>query len=1127
MSEAVPNNMTATADEASSNASTVTTLEALQKQSSHTRRMRPPVVLHEAAGADEPRVPLRSGPREGGLRATNPEKLAHRESRLGLRGLFSRHKASGQDVRASIVDFSSWPYFHTPRSESALPKNPHAASSSLSVVPQEPEPKTDLPVAPTPDRSTPTPTLHGQQAPVTATQPTESAVPLIGTPSTTKAKKPAVPLRSRTPISSSRAVRGSLATWDPPPLFQAYPQAIKHAQLPICTTSIEVLMRLQGSVGGVDAAAREADSLEDGVEKLAEKAKRRHRRNTSGSSMKLDWVTKIYVLVTSGYLLQYSAEGSFDRLPEKILPISRDSAAFASDLIPGRHWVLRVSSSMDVDGSQTNDSRSLFSRLPFRAAERRQATTFLMVFESAEEMESWISILRREIEQLGGKKHLSETGKPKAENGVVDPRFQVNHRTLVVRDPERFSRILSPSDVAHIPRRTPREGNQHQHLEAPSPAATMSLPDRDPLSDDMSTTNSIYSQDGRQLESLRDSAGNRFSYISSGQRTIVTSDSSSPPCSPVRNSFTSNHNAQTDEQQGTTATSTSTPSPPPPPPTQPQPAPESPDARPAVRLRTNAAAILERRQSMQVMTSSQRVADIHMLPTQLPPPQPPPTEALPRLPTSTFSMSKPLPPPVPLRRETNFSLFDAAATIPNFSVPHSASKRYSAVMKTSAAPGMPPTQDLLAHPVPDSTLAAAFSAFPLPPREAPPRLQQSAFGPPSTRNSRRRLPPPSLAFSRPLSIVADHASPSTTSPPLPGEVVVSNAALDDNNPSSPGYGSDVPDTPALFDAWKSPEPVVAKQPSSPTRPVSRRRSGSFSSLSRNSNKPGSSGSDNSYATASEVPVRNSPRRHFSMLALRSVSDSASERIEPRTVVVPKRASMILPLSKYNALSPKLPEDDPRDNWTAPPPPLAAPLTAPLAAPLVPPLAPPPSQPLPQPPSRPQSRGQSQSRTSSLTRLQSRSPARPRSSHGSNGNRGSSDFSFPLPPDNKRASMFVQPSAGVGGRIADGRQTSRPLSLYHATAMSRAGGSVDTGRGRTSIKPEPLATLAVTDASNGSLAPPVMHARARSTSSNGALHRRSPPQLADGPPPAPPPSCALPPLPVKAPEPDPRRRILPV
>ncbi|CAK7202454.1 hypothetical protein SEUCBS139899_005177 [Sporothrix eucalyptigena] len=1063
MAEATTDVVAVASDAPSSNASTITTLAALQKQSSHPRRMRPPDMQADAASGDESRVPLRQGSNEESR--VDSDKLSHRESRAGLRGLFSRSKSSGQDARASIVDFSNWPHFYTPWADAAQAKNALAAPS-LPSAPQKQASQPEQLVAATS-------TLQAQKAPTT--QPAEPS--LLGTPSTTKAKKPAAPLRSRTPGPSTRPARGSLATWDPPPLFQAYPQAIKHAQLPICTTSIDILMRLQAASNGASTDSSLGDSAEDRqiAEKSAEKPKRRHRRNASGSSMKLEWVSKIYVLVTSGYLLQYSAEGSFDRLPEKILPISRDSAAFASDLIPGRHWVLRVCASMDADGLQTNDSRSIFSRFPFRGNERRHASTFLMVFEGAEEMESWITILRREIEQLGGKKHLSETGKPKVEQIAVDSRFQVSQRTLVVRDPERFSRILNSSDVANIIRNPPPQNNSqnahlhpNQHLEAPSP-----LHEREALSDDMSTTNSVYSHDGRQLENLRDSAGNRFSYISTGQRTVVTSDSSSPPCSPVRDNF--NGNSTSDEHLPKAAATVAAPSPP---------LPESPEARP----RPNAAAILERRQSMQVLASSQRMADMHLLPIQLPPQQPPPAEALPRLPVSSFSitspMSKPLPPPVPLRRETNFTLFDSVPTIPNFSVPHLASKRYSAVMTAALAGPVPvliPAQD---------PQAPSYSVFPQPPREAP--RTQLPLIPPAVRNSRRRLPPPSLAFSRPLSIVADHISPSATSPAKNNEAGVPDASVDDGNLNSPGYGSDVPDTPALFNSWKSPSDSAMEPPSSSHSSV-RQRSGSFSSPPRNRNNSNTSTSGKN--TVPEAPVRASPRRHSSLLTLRSSGDS-SAHIETRTIVIPQRASMVLPMSKYNALSPRLPDDD-RDSW------------------------------VPRPSSshsRPQS-----SRANSMTR---QSPTPPTSSH-SNG-------SFRRQPEYKRASMFVQPSTNSFGNVhtsntsvftgPESLPSSRPMSLYHASDMSRAGGSTDSNRGRTSTKTESLGPLAPLPAHTNNMASvahaPGMRGRARSTSASKVGNpRRSMSQLADGPPPAPPPTCALPPLPLKAPEQDSRRRAV--
>ena len=1068
-------------------------------------------------------MPLRQGSQKE--HRINSDNLSHRESRIGLRALFSRSKTSGQDARASIVDFSSWSNLYSPKTDAALAKNAKIPLS-LSTAPREQSLSPSSPVVASP-------TLQAQLT--TAAEPAKPA--LLGTPSTTKAKKPNAPLRTRTPGSSNRPVRGSLATWDPPPLFQAYPQAVKHAQLPICTTSIEVLMRLQAATNGSAAAAAAAatataatanasDTLDDRVavavaERSAEKPKRRHRRNTSASSIKLEWVSKIYVLVTSGYLLQYSAEGSFDRLPEKILPISRDSAAFASDLIPGRHWVLRVCASTDADGLQTADSRSIFYRLPFRGIERRHASTFLMVFEGAEEMESWISTLRREIEQLGGKKHLSETGKPKIEQAAVDPRFQVSQRTLVVRDPERFSRILSPGDMASAIRSPPPLSSSQiaqlhsgQHLEAPSPLA-----EREPMSDDMSMTNSVYSHDGRQLESLRDSAGNRFSYISTSQRTVVTSESSSPPCSPVQDSFAGNTAGdEKPEQNEATATAKVTKatmssemaalsSPP---------LPESPEARP----RPNAAAILERRQSMRMMASSQRMADMQLMPTQLPPQQPPPSEPLPRLPISSFSvtspMTKPLPPPVPLRRESNFTLFDSVPTIPNFSVPHLASKRYSAVV----APSVPTMAAPATAPAPVQELQAQG--------EAPPRSQHLLV-PPAMRNSRRRLPPPSLAFSRPLSVVADNTSPDAILPAGNNESGVSNALVDDSNLNSPGYGSDVPDTPALFASWKTPSKESTQTPpasshlshssqlsqlsqlSHSSHPSLRRRSGSYSSLTRD--RKSSNASTSSKITGSENPAGVSPRRYSSLLTLRSSGNELAP-IETRMIDVPQRISMALPMSRYNnAHSPRLPDDE--QNASAP---------------------------------RPSSRSSSHSQPRSRANSTTRPSVTPPTSSGSN----RAFMAHRRPSEYKRASMFVQPSTTSFGNIytsttrnhATGNVLSghgsqktplRPISLYQATDMSgKIGGSLDTGRGPGPLAPLPAHTTIMTSVVSRN---PDLHGRPRSSSASKAmLSRRSMTQLAEGPPPAPPPTyalppppappptCALPPLPHKASEVDLQRRV---
>ncbi|KAL0933096.1 peptidase family m20 m25 m40 protein [Colletotrichum truncatum] len=495
--------------------------ETLQYRATQSRRTRPS--HFDASSEEKNRVPLRS-----------ENRLSRRDSRLGLRNIFGRGKNAREidpttsyfdtgrpnSIRASLAEISNWPYV---RSEIALP-----GTSSR-------------------------PTSVAISAPFN-----DGAVQRR--PTTTERPKPQAP--------AAKSSRGNLATWDPPPLFQAYPQAIKHGQLPACTTSADVILRFNDRKGSVSlredltqlglASELADDQLGD---KMTERARRKHLRTIS--TTKLEWTSKIYVLCTSGYLLQYSGDGNFDRLPEKMLHLGKDSAAFVSDAIPGRHWVLQVSSAMESNGLSAADSRSLLSRLPFRAADKRHASNFLMVFDSAEDMESWITTLRREIEALGGKKTLSETGKPKADDNVVQLKAQPSQRTLVVRDPDRFSRVLPPDFSLHL--------EQARLHESENLSVMDSEITRDPSIDDISTTNSVMSHDDRQLESLRDST-NRLSYISSGQRTFITSAGSSPACSPVRDSFASSYLEEI---------------------------PPSCQEAPVVRPRPNAAAILDRRQSLQ------------------------------------------------------------------------------------------------------------------------------------------------------------------------------------------------------------------------------------------------------------------------------------------------------------------------------------------------------------------------------------------------------------------------------------------------------------------------------------------------------------------------------------------------
>ncbi|KAJ4324257.1 hypothetical protein N0V84_003960 [Fusarium piperis] len=398
------------------------------------------------------------------------------------------------------------------------------------------------------------------------------------------------------------------------------------------------------------------------------KVKKKHRRNTSGPIPKFEWTNKIYVLVTSGYLLQYAAEGPFDRLPEKILHLGKNSAAFASDVIPGRHWVIQVSSVTESDGTLTSDSsRSLFSRWNLRVAERRQASHFLMIFETAEDMEGWIATLRREIENLGGKRTLTETGKPKADDEIVPLREQPSQRTLVVRDPDRLSRVMSQSTQGSQWKRA-SDAHDSATTTAESDAAV------DQSLDDISTTNSFVSHDGRQLDSLRDSS-NRLSFISSGQRTVVTSTGSSPEPSPTVDTF----------------------------PTKIEEKPQVPEVacQPEARPRPNAAAILDRRQSMQVLGP---FVELRGGPANV-------------RPQSTYGSG--------VIHDLNTPLHSGAPT-PNFSVPNTSNRRFSYARSTAQEFGM---------------------------------MMQPGMTDYQTRSLGRRVPPTTLAIARPLSMVADQPSP--------------------------------------------------------------------------------------------------------------------------------------------------------------------------------------------------------------------------------------------------------------------------------------------------------------------------------------------------------------------------------
>lgn len=183
---------------------------------------------------------------------------------------------------------------------------------------------------------------------------------------------------------------------------------MKDGMLEVSTIAAEVQRskrkKAAASQGRVIEYAEDS-TKDEGSPELARVDTRQHHSHRTVAHVVLP--TKLFVLVTSGYLLQYAEEGPSDRLPEKVLHLGKESAAFACDLVPGKHYVLQVAQAIDEDGVTLQNTGSIFSKLGIRtAASKRVASDLLLVMPSGQEMESWMSAIRREIVVLGGRQSL-------------------------------------------------------------------------------------------------------------------------------------------------------------------------------------------------------------------------------------------------------------------------------------------------------------------------------------------------------------------------------------------------------------------------------------------------------------------------------------------------------------------------------------------------------------------------------------------------------------------------------------------------------------------------------------------------------------------------------------------------
>ncbi|KAI9880106.1 MAG: hypothetical protein M1830_005351 [Pleopsidium flavum] len=446
-------------------------------------------VIYEKTAGPIPHVPSKNG-------------IEHRESRIGLRSLFGRSRST------PIVEIGARSFISPEDSES-----PRRSQSETAVHSK-------------------TSAMHDAPPTVPRLQHKDSKAGLRSTS-----------LKKERPSWQSTA-------WHPPPLFQVYPQAVKHDTLQASALSADTILRISNHKCNKNSREQMMSStldlalVEGDVVKTKQDDKeKRHRRRMSGSISKAEWTQKIYVLVTSGYMLQYSGEGNFDRLPERIMQLGKNSAAFASDVIPGRHWVLQISQISTEEGTiAVNSTRSVLSRMMFRNGDaRRSASSFLLVLDSPEEMNAWLIAIRKEIEALGGKKYRPETGTRKTTDEAMRIlRERPSRRYLIKRDPNQFTtqEVLreSPSGSSFD------EPNINGWITPAVETASMKSarrPSYQPRSSTETPSISRSSISNDQIRLDRQREGSRLPHMSTETRTLMTSRGTSTANPPIKMNPTS------------------------------------------------------------------------------------------------------------------------------------------------------------------------------------------------------------------------------------------------------------------------------------------------------------------------------------------------------------------------------------------------------------------------------------------------------------------------------------------------------------------------------------------------------------------------------------------------------------
>lgn len=180
--------------------------------------------------------------------------------------------------------------------------------------------------------------------------------------------------------------------------------------------------------------------------KTEHKAQSRSGRNSLSQG---PFQRKIFALSNDGMILQYPEKGGGERLPERALQLNSESVAFACDLVPGRPYVLQVDQKPTVASEyhMLHSQTSLLTKIGLKDnLPRVGENSILIILDTAEELTSWMNAVRKQIFTLGAVKGNNLKPERLDKLSTTAPKLRIKHRVSIgQQDQPSFTNFSFPT----------------------------------------------------------------------------------------------------------------------------------------------------------------------------------------------------------------------------------------------------------------------------------------------------------------------------------------------------------------------------------------------------------------------------------------------------------------------------------------------------------------------------------------------------------------------------------------------------------------------------------------------------------------------------------------------------------